>query len=421
VRQIDLHLRRLYRATFLFGMACGMSLAMTSIHLDARGYGKQDIGTLAIFFASGLALFAIPVGALIQRFSGKRVLLAAMLGYAATVALFPFQPTYKSIALVRFIDGLCSVAIWVSSESIVLSRAEKEHKAYLTTLYAIWLGSGYVAGSVFAWGVTHFVTRETTFLIAAGLALVSAAYIALQVPVDTLGRSKAPTEEKAQAQAQVGEGEGDAKPSSALSILWRIKTSCFAMYSYGYFQSSVVLFLPLYLIETKGMPAQNTQVLVALFCFGMLTCSNIAGRIADRVGYLRSMRVLAFLGLLCVLGFVYLDEFWLMYVAVYGAGGAFGSMSGVSLALSGVVTERPDYSRANAIYNVFYAVGMLMGPPITSAIFQRYQGKVMLFHFAGLWAAFVLFTVLFMYDDPSVGGRRRREEAKAARELPAGS
>lgn len=413
MRVIDPHLRRLYRATFLFGMACGISLAITSIYLDARGYSKQDIGTLAIFFASGLALFAIPVGALIRRFSGKRVLLAAMIGYAISVALFPFQPSYGSIAAVRFLDGLCSVAIWVSSESIVLSRAEKEHKAYLTTLYAIWLGSGYVTGPLLAWGITHYLSEAQTFLVAAAFALASAAYIALRVPLDSLGK------DAADAPAREAQGAGEAVQSSALSILWRIKSSCFAMYAYGYFQASVVLFLPLYLVESRNIPRQNTQILVALFCFGMLTCSNIAGRVADRVGYLRVMRVLAFTGLLCVLSFVYLPAFWMMCVAVYGAGGAFGSMSGVSLALSGVVTDARDYSRANAIYNVFYAVGMLMGPPITSAIFQRYQGEVMIFHFVGLWAAFVLFTVAFMYDDPSV--KRRREQAEAARELPAGS
>ncbi|HSN98891.1 MAG TPA: MFS transporter, partial [Candidatus Nanopelagicales bacterium] len=136
---IDLHLRRLYRGTFMFGMGCGISIALTSLHLDAEGYSKQDIGTLALIFASGLVLCSLPVGALIRRFSGKRVLTAALLGYAACVAAFPFLPSYGSIGLVRWLDGAFSVAVWVSSETILLARADKERKAHLTSLYAIWL------------------------------------------------------------------------------------------------------------------------------------------------------------------------------------------------------------------------------------------------------------------------------------------
>jgi predicted MFS family arabinose efflux permease len=381
-------------------MACGISLALTAIYLNARGF-RQDIGTLSIFFASGLVLAAIPTGALIRRFSGKRVLTASMFGYAASVALFPLAPTYAAIAAVRFIDGICSMGIWVSSESIVLSRVDKEHKAYLTTLYAICLGSGYVAGSGFAWAVTHYISDRTAFFCAAAIALASTAYILLRVPLDTLDRGA----------SSVDEPSAEA-PSPPLSILWRIKNSCFAMFAYGYFQASVVLYLPLFMTNSKGIPEQATKIFVGLFCFGMLTWSNFAGRIADRMGHLRIMRILAFTGLLCVLGFVFIDAFWLMCVGVFVAGGAFGSMSGVSLALTGIVTKERDYSRGNSIYNVFYASGILIGPLVSGVIFERFGGEKMLYHHAALWTAFVLFTVIFMLDDPAA--RRKRAAEKQA-------
>lgn len=405
---LDTHLRRLYQGTFLFGMACGISLALTSIYLDARGF-RQHIGTLSIFFASGLVLAAIPTGALIRRFSGKRVLAVSMLGYAVSVALFPLAPTYAAIAAVRFVDGICSMGIWVSSESIVLSRVDKEHKAYLTTLYAICLGSGYVAGSGFSWVVGHFLTDRAAFFCSAAIALASMLYIVLRVPRDTLNQSATSSAEHA---------EPAEAPSPPLSILWRIKNSCFAMFAYGYFQASVVLYLPLFMTNSKGVPAQNTKIFVGLFCFGMLTWSNIAGRIADRLGHLRIMRILAFVGLLWVLGFVFIDAFWLMCVGVFVAGGAFGSMSGVSLALTGIVTEARDYSRGNSIYNVFYASGMLIGPLISGLIFERFGGEKMLYHHAALWTAFVLFTVIFLLDDPAAR-RKRAAEGEAPREAAA--
>jgi hypothetical protein len=75
----------------------------------------------------------------------------------------------------------------------------------------------------------------------------------------------------------------------------------------------------------------------------------------------------------------------------------------VSLALQGVVTPSHDYSRSNAIYNAFYATGMLFGPPVSSLLFRRLGGAGMLYHLAALWMAFVVFATVFAADDPAYG------------------
>lgn len=398
----DSNVRLLYRATFLFGLACGISIALTSLHLDAHGYTKQNIGSLAVWFASGIVLMSLPAGALIRRFSAKRTLLASMASYAVCVTAFPFLPSYASIAFVRFFDGASSVVIWVASETILLSRTKNEYKAYFTSLYAIWLASGYVVGAVVADRITAAMPMRFGFVVSGVVALAAAALLAArlerdapeeQPPVVSLGASR----EESPAEA----------PAPSLSILWRIKTSCFATYAYGYFQASVVLFLPLYLIESKGIPRERTIILPGLFSLGMLLFSNPAGRVADRIGHLLVMRSLGTVGTLMILGFVFLDSYVLMCAAVFIAGSTLASMSPVSLALQGVVTERRNYTRSNAIYNVFYASGMLMGPPISSAIFSAYGGKAMLYHLAGLYAAFLLFSVIFMKDDPAVARRAK--------------
>lgn len=406
-------LRRLYATTLPFGIACGISIGLTSVHLNRVGFSKEAIGFLALFFGAGLVLFALPVGALIRRFSAERVLAACLFGYAACLVAFPFATSFASVAGVRFIDGLFTIGIWVSSETVLLAQAKKEYKAYLTTLYAIWLASGYVAGPLMATGMDHFIPATYSFSVAAFFAVAAGLYVALRMP-------PAPPVEGASAGDELDEAKGHEKGSelSALSILWRIKTSCFASFSYGYFQAAVVIFLPLYLIESKGIPEKRTIVLPGLFCLGMMLFSNVAGRVADRVGHLRAVRVLSFLGLLCVLGFVYADSYWLMLLIVFGCGGSFASMSPVALALTGVIVEPRDYGRANSIYNMFYAAGILTGPLVASQIFQRFGGKAMLYHHVAMWAAFVLFTVVFLYDDPAA--RRRRDAKRASDPDPTG-
>ena len=79
-----------------------------------------------------------------------------------------------------------------------------------------------------------------------------------------------------------------------------------------------------------------------------------------------------------------------MCAAVFVAGATLASISPVSLALQGLIAAPRDYSRANAIYNVFYAAGMLLGPPISGHLYTAKGGVPMLAHLVVLWVAFVL-------------------------------
>lgn len=399
----DANVRLLFRSTFLFGLACGISVALTSLHLNAHGYTEQNIGTLAVCFASGIVVMSLPAGAFIRRFSAKRTLLACMLSYAICVTAFPFLPSYASIALVRFVDGASSVGIWVSSETILLSRTRNEDKAYYTSIYAIWLASGYVLGPLAARGITAVAPMSLAFVVSGAFAVACAALLAVKLERDSPELPAPDIAFKPEQEAPQGEA-----PASSGAILWRIKCSCFATYAYGYFQASVVLFLPLYLMKSKGIARDDTIIFTGLFALGMLIFSNPAGRAGDRYGHLLVMRSLGVVGMLMILGFVFLDSYVLMLCAVFVAGSTLAAMSPVSLALQGVVTEKKNYSRSNAIYNVFYASGMLMGPPISSAIMGSYGGKAMLYHLAALWAAFLVFSVVFRGDDPAVNRERLR-------------
>ncbi|MCK6591566.1 MAG: MFS transporter, partial [Polyangiaceae bacterium] len=226
-RVLDPNVRLLYKATFLFGMACGISISLTALHLDAIGYTKTDIGWLAAIFALGIVLFSLPAGALIRRFSAKTTLVASLALYTACLTAFPYLPSFESIAAVRFVDGASSVGIWVASETILLSRTRNEDKAHFTSLYAIFLSSGYVLGPALANGLVRVMPMRPVFVVAGSFALAATIYLAVRLERDVPERSE-PAPEATEPQE---------KPSSALTILRSIKTSCFATFAYGYFQS----------------------------------------------------------------------------------------------------------------------------------------------------------------------------------------
>lgn len=398
----DPNIRLVYLAVLLLGTAYGISIAVIALHLDARGFTKADLGQLAAFFASGIVVASLPVGSLVRRLSAKTTLTASLFGYALMVGVFPLLRSYVAIAVARFCDGAFSVGIWVSCETILLMRAERDNKAYVTSLYAVAIAIGYVVGPLAAERIARAVSLQASFFVAAVIATLSSVLVAVRLDPDPRG-----------AHGEAMRGATDGEP--AMRLIGRIKTSCFATFAYGYFQASVVLFLPLYLVESKGISRETTILVPAFFAAGMLLFSNAAGRLGDRIGHLLVMRGLGVVGTTMILGFVFLDSFAPMAVAVFVAGATLASISPVSLALQGVVTPRHEYSRSNSIYNAFYAAGMLLGPPISSAFFRHFGGAAMLYHLAVLWLAFVVFAFVFAADDPAHTARGLRPETASPR------
>lgn len=409
----------IYTAILLLGIAYGVSIAVLAIHLANHGIPKLAMGGLAAAFACGIICLSLPIGWLVSKVGAKKTLLGALVGYAACVAAFPFLPTVTALTVGRFFDGAFSVGIWVAAETALLARADKANKAFVMSLYAMSLAIGYVVGPILATVVVKAFTTDGTFVVAGILALVASVVVYLKLDPSSPGDDPhaAPSSasgvrdgETASADTPVGTPAPEAeKATPAFEVFWRTKTSCFATFSYGYFQASVVLFLPLFLIEAKGVPADRTILITAFFAAGMLLASVAVSRLGDRYGHLRVMRVLGAIGGLMVASFVLLDAFWAMCIAVAIAGATLASISPVSLALQGVVTAPRDLGRANGFYNAAYAAGMLMGPPASGLFFTRYGGGPMLFHLAGLWGVFVLLTVVFASDDP----RARRAKSPA--------
>lgn len=403
---------RIYLATLVLGVAYGISISLTPLVLEPH-FSKKGIGALAAIFASGIVLASLPVGSIVRRFTARATLLVAIVGYALAVTIFPWPQSFAGVALVRFVDGACSVGIWVACETVLLAQSDESKKAEVTSLYAIAMSIGYVVGPLVAHAVVAHGPMWTAFAVSGGIALGAVAFVAGLDPRAHVAPGLPESTDVRPNEHLSDERDNTGTPSPWGTVLWRIKTSCFATFSYGYFQASVVLFLPLYLMHEKNVQKDDTIYVTACFAAGMLLFSNVAGRIGDKVGHLAVMRVLAFVGMLMVLGFVLLTSFAWMCVAVFVAGATLASLSPLSIALQGIALEPKDYSRGNSIYNALYAAGMLLGPAISSLIFDAYKGAPMLFHLAALWAAFVGFSIVFANDDPARTGKRRQASPKA--------
>ncbi len=401
-----------YAAIVLLGIGYGISISVLAVHLDAQRIPKLAMGGLAAAFALGIATFSLPAGWSVERLGVKTTLATALGGYALCVTSFPFLSTLTTLSVARFFDGAFSVGVWVAAETALLARSDRANKGFVMSLYAIAVALGYVIGPLLASLVLPRWGTASAFLVAGGFASASMVVVLLALRNERADRTTAARHGPAPSEAVRCEPALLVVPSTTTEILWRVKTSCFGTFAYGYFQASVVLFLPLYLIADKSVPPARTVFVTAFFAAGMLAVSTWAGRLGDRHGHLRIMRALAAIGAAMVASFVFLPSFTLMCAAVFVAGATLASISPVSLALQGVVTPHADLGRANAYYNAAYAVGMLVGPPVSGVLFTRWGGAAMLFHLAALWAVFVAVATVFASDDPNHTRSRRSNGAR---------
>jgi MFS family permease len=381
-----------YGTIFVLSIAYGLAIALTPIVLAQRDLSQGEIGLLASSFGLGLVSFAVPMGRLIRRFSARGMLVVCILGYAAMTGIFPFLHAYWQMALCRFLDGAFSVGAWVSCETLLLLRALPENKAFVTSRYAQSTLIGYVVGPIVAWFLTGLLSLQSTFVLAAIIAIGSAALAAGQLDAD-------PPEARGEMLAE----ETGTEKRSTRHIAWLIKMSALATFMTGFFQSAAVLFLATYLTMEKGVPERDTRLVVAFAAGGALLMSGSAGRIADRVGHLLVMRLLALAGVVGMLLVIPTMNFGVICVLLLIGGGALLSVPPIALALQGVVARPVEYTRSNSIFNVFFSSGLLLGPLCTGFL-RDAGGDGMLYLFAGLWLCFVVLSWVFRADDPRVAG-----------------
>lgn len=406
----DHNIRVAYLLCLTLGVAYGMVLAIVSLYLSKeRGYDEPTIAGMAAFFSIGIAACAVPMGMLVRKLSARIVLAISLLGYGLAVAVFPFMPGFVGLSGARAFDGAFSVGVWITLETVLLMRTTSLNRGFVTSLYSIVLAVGYVVGSVITYVMTKFVADWIVFVAAGSLAALGAlaGLVLLDRNIQPVEGSEHLAEHVAGTTGAHPVAEGSSTGLGMAALYWRIKTACMPTFMYGYFQASLVLFLPLFLIEERGIGADETKLMVAFFSIGMVICVGFVGHLGDRIGHLKVMRVLVTIGALITASVVFLPSYGLIAAAVFIAGGALAPLWPLGLALQSLIVDPRDYNRSNALLNASYAIGTLGGPIISGLLKRAYGGEVMFLHLAALWMVVLGTTIAFRRDDPSLRARRR--------------
>ena len=318
------------------------------------GLSQMEVGVLFGTYAAAILAGTWPLGRLSDRIGRRKPFLWGLVGLGATTLLFAFASSYPLLLLARALQGLAAAATWTSGLALLAEGFPSERRGQaMATAFAA-ANVGVLLGPPISGFLTESLGPRSPFLLAAGLALADAA-----ARVCFLRDAEPPPGEPVGLSGLLGNATVRTLAGAMAlgAALWAILEST----------------LPLHLDAALGMSPAGIGLLFAAAALTHTLTSPLMGRLSDRVGRLRVLRVgfvLAAL-LIPVPAFVSTKGAVALSMAALGITASF-VLSPVSPGLADAVEAMGSRSFGSvfSLVNLAYAVGMMVGPLAGSALVE---------------------------------------------------
>lgn len=320
----------------------------------AFALSQMEIGVLFGAYAAAVLGGTWPLGRLADRVGRKKPFLWGLVGVGLTTLLFAFATSYAALLAARVLQGLAAAATWTAGLALLAEGFPSARRGQaMATAFAA-ANVGVLLGPPVSGLLTESLGPRSPFYLAASLALADAAARVLLLRDDEPPR-------------------GDRVGFTGLLGNATIRTLAGAMALGAALWALLESTLPLHLDAALGMRASEIGVLFAAAALTHTLTSPLMGRLSDRFGRLRILRigfVLAAL-LLPLPAFLATKASVAVSMAALGVTASF-VLSPVSPGLADAVEAMGTRSFGSvfSLVNVAYSVGMMGGPLVGSALVE---------------------------------------------------
>ena len=328
---------------------------------------QMKVGLLFGSYAVALLAATLPVGRFTDRFGRRPVMLIGLLGLGATTLLFAFAKAYWLLVLARALQGVAGAATWLPGMALLADRFEPEKRGQAMGLAFAAANVGVLLGPPVSGFLDQHAGPKAPFLVGAAIVLLDAA-----------GRAFLLKDDARQAGAPI--------PWRALLANPMIRAIAGAMILASGLWALLESTLPLHLDRMLHLGPAAIGICFAAAALSHTIASPILGRVSDKAGRVKVIR--AGLGL-CLVALP-LPVFMPGMGAVISAMIFLGATASFVMAPCGPgvaeaieQTGRSDFGSGFAVLNIAYAVGMVVGPFLGSALVEA----------AGIRVAFVVLAV----------------------------
>lgn len=241
------------------------------------------VGLLLSLVWAAYALTQFPAGLLLDRFGERRVLVASVLATAAGALGLTLAPTFALFALGGALFGV-GAGLYAPPRVTVLSRAYPERDS---TALGVTFAVGNVGAATLPVVAAALAAR---FGWRAGFAVVVPPLAAVAAGLWAFVPRRAPAREDTRAARPTAARVLAALTSRRVALAWVAMTLTLFAYQ------GITAFLPLYLVDAKGLGGEAASALYGLFYASGAVSQWIAGNGADRFGERRVLAAVAAFG-----------------------------------------------------------------------------------------------------------------------------
>jgi multidrug resistance protein len=318
------------------------------------GLNPIQVGILFGSYAVALLLATFPVAILTDRYGRRTPMLLGLAGLAATTLLFALSGRYWLLVLARFLQGISGAATWLPGMALLADHfpSESRGRAMGTAFAAANLGV--LIGPPVSGFLDQHAGPSAPFLLGAGL-----------VVLDAVGRVFLLSDATAERGPRLSFRQLLFNPvirlfAGAMALgsgLWALLEST----------------LPLDLDHRLALSPYRIGLCFAAAALTHSLTSPLMGRLSDRIGRTKVLRMGLLLALVLLPLPALLPRAWMVVVAMMGLGSTASLiMSPCSPAVADQVEQQGSQSFASAfsILNLAYSVGMMVGPLVGGALVQ---------------------------------------------------
>jgi multidrug resistance protein len=314
----------------------------------------MKVGILFGSYAVALLLATFPVAALTDRYGRRAPMLWGLAGLAVTTLVFAVSKQYWLLVLARFLQGIAGAATWLPGMALLADHfpSESRGRAMGTAFAAANLGV--LIGPPISGFLDQHAGAAAPFLLGAGLVALDAAGRAFLLP-------------------EMEHERGLRLPFRQLlsNPVIRLFAGAMALGSglWGLLEST----LPLDMDHRLALSPSQIGLCFAAAALAHTFSSPLMGRLSDRIGRVKVLRMGLVLALVMLPLPALLSKTWMVVLAMMGLGStASFIMSPCSPAVADQVERLGSQSFASAfsILNLAYSVGLMLGPLVGGALVQ---------------------------------------------------
>jgi MFS family permease len=376
----------IYISVAISYLGVGLVAPLISLVLAEHGADSVVVGLVGTTMFAAFTLASFPVGAAVDRFGPKPILMLGLAVYGVSLLLFAFINSTWLFFIMRGIEGVGGAAISVATETMISQLSGAQERAKRMSYYALSVGLGWAAGPL-AGALLFNLQPGLPFYASCGFSLLAALAVMAFVP-KTAGSDH--------------HVEDLAKPMST-ALLMPISAGAL----YGYLMSSLVTLFPLYL-KHLGVSETRMGSIITAVIIGTIISQIPLGHAADRFG---KRKVLLICSVMVAAIFVAMAQSmsWQSFL-ITGAmlGAVAGSFYPIGLSIIGEVVKRERLGAATSLFTLVFGIGSLIGPTGSGFAMNHFGDRWLFYLPAILTAAFCL-EVIILYN--RTRKRRRNMES----------